>query len=691
MKPTPLALTLGVLASLAQAPAGFAAVACPNRAPAAITAPGTDAGRACQNAIAKAAQSYVKTQLKTDLGCMSKQIPGVCPSSKDTEKKQKAALKARDQVVKACGGGALTALTTSYSGVADPANVASCTLSQNNVDGTVLAGILNGTPGKVIENKDRDKCVKGISKSGQKYALGILKTIQKCLASQIKNGAGGDLTGACVGHWNGVSFVAPGDSKTAESLAAQLDKATDGVDKACSGLNAFILDTLYACPGAASVDDLKTCVACESWDRTLDFLAAQYSETGTYVPNGPGALGNAINAAAPNAKLLLGSGIYQEQVSITSNTHDGTQVVGCGGASGDRPNLKRPGGPGPFANGIFAANVDGLLFQSMDVTGGWDENGIFVTGADGISFRDVHTDGGDGSATCFGGGNNGAACTANSDCPSGVCTDAVSTYGIFPVQSHNVLVEASSAHDIRDAGIYVGQCVDMTVRYNTALGNVAGMEIENSSNAKAYGNYSSGNVGGLLTFKLPGPEIQRGDGHEVFDNVIIANNTTPNYGIPGTSVAGIPPGTGMVVLSVKNCDFHHNIVESNNSYGMAIIDQRAFDALAGGALGGVYSHHCVAPDPTDKKCDAGNAAVDCPLSSTCVLDQQLLDNKFHDNLVTLNGADPASGTVGTGDIAYAVLEENPGPTYNNNCFENNGVAFNNIATPTFSTPLNNCP
>src|SRR5262249_40214125 len=155
--------------------------------------------------------------------------------------------------------------------------------------------------------------------------------------------------------------------------------------------------SIYACPGSSTVDDLKACVECETWDRTLDFLAAQYSETGTFVANGAGALQNAINAAAPNAKLLLGSGTYMEQVSITSNTHDGTRVVGCGGASGDRPNLKRPGGPGPYLNGIFAANVNGLLFQSMDVTGGWDENGIFVTGADGISFRDVHTDGGDGS------------------------------------------------------------------------------------------------------------------------------------------------------------------------------------------------------------------------------------------------------------------------------------------------------
>lgn len=690
MKSTPLALTLGVVASLVSAPASFAALTCPNRAPAAITAPATDDARACQNEIAKAATSFVKSQLKTDIGCMSKQTPGVCPSTKDTEKKQKAALKARDKVVKACSLTSLAALTSSYSAVTDPADVASCTLSQNNVEGTVLAGVINGTPGKSAISKDYDKCVKAIGSNGQKYALGILQAINKCLAGQIKNGAAGNLVATCVGQWSGGTFTAPTDLKTADKLASLLAKADAGIDKSCGTLAPDFLGAIHACPGAVTVDDYKACIACESWDATLDILQAQYSETGTFVANGPGALQAAVDASGPNAKLLLDSGTYQEEVSITSNVlHSGLQIVGCGGASGDRPDLKRPAGP-IHLNGIFAANVNGLLFQSLRVSGGWDENGIFVTGANGISFRDVVTDGGDGSASCVGGTNDGAACTTASECPSGVCTDAVSTYGIFPVQSSNVLVEASVANHIRDAGIYVGQCVDMTVRYNTAVGNVAGMEIENSTNAKVHNNYSSGNVGGLLVFKLPGPEVQRGNDHEVFDNVIVANNIGPNFGIPNTTVAGIPAGTGVVVMAVHDCDFHHNVIESNRSYGFAIIDQIAFDVLAGGALGGEYSHTCGAPDPAYTKCDPDNAAVDCPASATCTQDQKLVNNKFHDNIVQLNATDPDPNAAYAANITYAVLEENPGPAFNNNCFENNFSPFNQIVHP-LGTPTSGCP
>ena len=120
------------------------AISCPDRTPPTINSPGPQASQDCQNAIAKAALSFVKKQLKTDTKCMSKQVPGACPSAKDTEKKQKEALKARDKVVKACTG-ALTGLTSSYSAATDPADVASCTLSQNNSEGRLLAFKVNGS------------------------------------------------------------------------------------------------------------------------------------------------------------------------------------------------------------------------------------------------------------------------------------------------------------------------------------------------------------------------------------------------------------------------------------------------------------------------------------------------------------------------------------------------------------------
>ena len=52
-----------------------------------------------------------------------------------------------------------------------------------------------------------------------------------------------------------------------------LVKAEAGIDKSCGTLDPFFIESIYACPGASTADDLKTCVACESWDSTLDIVA----------------------------------------------------------------------------------------------------------------------------------------------------------------------------------------------------------------------------------------------------------------------------------------------------------------------------------------------------------------------------------------------------------------------------------
>lgn len=56
-------------------------------------------------------------------------------------------------------------------------------------------------------------------------------------------------------------------------------------------------------------------------------------------------------------------------------------------------------------------------------------------------------------------------------------------YGIYPVQTTNVLLEGNVAIAASDAGIYVGQSKQVIVRNNRAEFNVAGIEIENSIGA----------------------------------------------------------------------------------------------------------------------------------------------------------------------------------------------------------------
>jgi len=51
-------------------------------------------------------------------------------------------------------------------------------------------------------------------------------------------------------------------------------------------------------------------------------------------------------------------------------------------------------------------------------------------------------------------------------------------YGVYPVESSDVLIDSVTVKGASDAGIYVGQSRNIIVRNSVAMFNVAGIEIE---------------------------------------------------------------------------------------------------------------------------------------------------------------------------------------------------------------------
>jgi len=141
-------------------------------------------------------------------------------------------------------------------------------------------------------------------------------------------------------------------------------------------------------------------------------------------------------------------------------------------------------------------------------------------------------------------------------------------YGIYPVQTSNVLIEDSVAIGASDAGIYVGQSNNVVVRNNRAEFNVAGIEIENTIGADVYGNLATNNTGGILVFNLPGLS-QIGEGTRIYDNQIIANNTE-NFSLPGSVVSVVPAGTGVIILANDKIEIFGNTITDNRSANIAI-------------------------------------------------------------------------------------------------------------------------
>lgn len=150
-------------------------------------------------------------------------------------------------------------------------------------------------------------------------------------------------------------------------------------------------------------------------------------------------------------------------------------------------------------------------------------------------------------------------------------------YGLYPVNCDNVLIERSIARGASDAGIYVGQSRNIIVRDNIAEFNVAGIEIENSFNADVFGNTVTRNTGGVLVFDLPGLPQKGGHSVRVFRNRIV-NNDTPNFAPAGNIVAGVPTGTGVLIMANRNVHVFDNDIADNGTVNVLVSAYRnAFD------------------------------------------------------------------------------------------------------------------
>jgi parallel beta-helix repeat protein len=143
-------------------------------------------------------------------------------------------------------------------------------------------------------------------------------------------------------------------------------------------------------------------------------------------------------------------------------------------------------------------------------------------------------------------------------------------YGIYPVESSDVLIDRVTVRGASDAGIYVGQSNRIIVRNSTAMYNVAGIEIENSFNADVYGNVAMHNTGGILVFDLPSLPQLGGHNVRVFGNRVTKNDTA-NFAPKGNIVAGVPDGTGILVMANRDVQIFNNVIGDNATSNVMLV------------------------------------------------------------------------------------------------------------------------
>lgn len=148
--------------------------------------------------------------------------------------------------------------------------------------------------------------------------------------------------------------------------------------------------------------------------------------------------------------------------------------------------------------------------------------------------------------------------------------EANGAYGLYPVESKNILIEGSIVKGASDAGIYVGQSQNIIVRSNSAEYNVAGIEIENSFYADVYNNTATHNTGGILVFDLPNLPQQGGHSVRVFNNKIISNDT-PNFAPEGNIVGMVARGTGIMIMANRNVHVFDNEIGDNATVNTLVV------------------------------------------------------------------------------------------------------------------------
>ena len=247
----------------------------------------------------------------------------------------------------------------------------------------------------------------------------------------------------------------------------------------------------------------------------------------------------ALILAEPGDIIRLTSGTYNLEDSLSLDV-DNVQIEGEGMNQTilDFKNQKS----GAQGLSVTSDNVTLQDFSVQDAKG----DAIKVKGVTNIKFLRVKTEWTDGPKS-----ENGA-------------------YGLYPVESKNVLIDGCIAIGASDAGIYVGQSQNIIVRNSRAEFNVAGIEIENSYYADVYDNVATNNTGGILVFDLPSLPQQGGHHVRVFNNKSVGNNTD-NFAPEGNIVGEVPRGTGIIIQANSDVEIFNNFIGDNDTVNIAVV------------------------------------------------------------------------------------------------------------------------
>jgi len=191
-------------------------------------------------------------------------------------------------------------------------------------------------------------------------------------------------------------------------------------------------------------------------------------------------------------------------------------------------------------------------------------------------------------------------------------------YGIFPTLSSDGVITHSTATGSDDSGIWVETSENVRVSHCVVSDNVNGFEISNSDDIVLSHNEAFNNTVGIASLLLPDIfDVRAGAKRFVFRNNYIHDNNKPNTARPGSILATVPAGVGILHLGVDESLIIGNRIENNDFFGIALAD------------------YCVVVDGTPFAC-----GVDPTTSPEFIEDQAAMFNQIIGNVLINNGTNP---------------------------------------------------
>ncbi len=433
----------------------------------------------CQRSIAKASsqflQARVKALQKCEEGVQKGSLVGPCPDGKATASIDKARGKLNAAIGKSCGGedkvcggslvGEFPVNAAGPAGLDWPTSCPNfekgdCSNAITDCSGIseCLACVAGGASDQAMDlyyddlepsggDKILAKCQLSIGKATSAFLNSKSKILQKCWDARLN----GKHSNPCDGVSSGDGKYLDAITKAENKKIATICKACGGADKLCNGVDdispatiGFPSDcTFVSPPGQAScagpitdLSSLVTCVDCVTGFKADCVDRLQVPQFGAYPtecnscsePPATGLCPTSLTFTADGPAVDLDTGFTglahnahvptNGRITLAVSGCDGVNQPTCGECTVNGP-LANPGGPEFDTQRCQDAQwirctADSDCTNATSCIGGAN-NGALCTAASQCP------GGGCANSTCEGGTNDNAPCSAASECPGGSC------------------------------------------------------------------------------------------------------------------------------------------------------------------------------------------------------------------------------------------------------------------------------